>query len=179
MTAPPARLFVGIIWSRSVDRRRVVSLLEERFGPAADDKMDFPFTSDTGYYEREMGDGLSRTFIVFKKIAAQDSLAGIKKETMAIEEGFRGGNRRTVNLDPGMLAMDKLVLATAKEYSHRVCLAGGIHAEVELVCRDGRMQSLEWTYPDYRTAEALDFFDRARLDLREALRQERGEESGK
>jgi hypothetical protein len=170
---------VGVIWSRHVDRRRVLSLLAERFGPVTGEKMDFPFTSDTAYYEREMGDGLSRSFIFFERIVPQDTLAEIKRETMAMEDGFREGKRRTINLDPGFLAMDKLVLATGKEYAHRICLDGGIHAEVELLCRDGRMRSLEWTYPDYRTAEALDFFDRARLDLREALRKERGEDPGK
>ena len=141
--------------------------------------MDFPFTCDTSYYEREMGDDLSRTFFVFRRIVPQDTLAAIKRETMKIEDRFRVGGRRSVNIDPGMLAMDKLVLATGKAYSHRICLTGYIHAEVELVCRDGRMVGLEWTYPDYRTPEALDFFDRARLDLRKALRREGGKGSEK
>lgn len=179
MTAPPARLFVGAICGREDVLAQAFSILEERYGSVAGGDLRFPFTSDTSYYEREMGGGLSRTFRVFDPIVPQDSLAGIKKEFMDLENRFREGGRRIVNLDPGMLALDKLVLATSKEYSHRICIGGALHAEVELVCRDGRMRSLEWTYPDYRTEEALDFFDRARLDLREALRRTRGERAGR
>lgn len=173
MKSPPARLFMGVLYREAAFWEEIFAILAETYGPPAGEVMQFPFTSDTAYYEKEMGEGLTRAFCVFGTILPQDRLAHFKGETMALERRFSIGGRRQVNLDPGMLAMDKLVLATGKEYSHRICLGGGVHAEVELLCRDGRMQSLEWTYPDYRTPAALDFFDRARLDLREALRTER------
>jgi len=173
MKAPPARLFLGALYGQSSLWEEVLAILVGRYGPPAGEIMQFPFTSDTAYYEKEMGEGLTRAFCVFGDILPQDALADIKRETMVLEKRFSNAGCRRVNLDPGMLAMDKLVLATGKEYSHRICIGGGLHAEVELLCRDGRMQSLEWTYPDYRTTAALDFFDRARLDLREALRTER------
>lgn len=153
--------------------------LRTSYGPLGKDELEFPFDR-TDYYTREMGEGLKRIFVSFENPVRQDELAEIKVETLALEERLSevsgGEKRRRVNLDPGLLDLDRLVLATAKNFSHRICLRGGIFAEVELIFRDGAFHPLPWTYPDYRKEEALAFFSGLRLHWN--LRRGSGGEHG-
>ena len=55
---------------------------------------------------------------------------------------------REAHLDGG-----KLVLATTKNYSHRIYLGDGIYAEVTLIYRNKGYVALPWTYPDYATED--------------------------
>ena len=89
-----------------------------------------------------------------------------------LADGEGDNRRRSVNLDPGLLALDKIVLATTKEYSHRIYLGEGIYAELALICRGAGFRPLHWTYPDYRRREALEFFNRLRVHWRHRLRGE-------
>ena len=99
-----------------------------------------------------MGTPIRRFFVSFSRLVDPGQLALIKTQTNALEDGFREGGRRRVNLDPGLLALSRFVLATAKESSHRVALASGIWAEVTLLFEKGSFRPVEWTYPDYRSA---------------------------
>jgi DMSO/TMAO reductase YedYZ molybdopterin-dependent catalytic subunit len=76
-----------------------------------------------------------------------------------------------INLDPGYVTEAKIVLASTKDYSHRVYLGSGIYAEVTLhyAARVKTFLSFEHTYPDFRTKESLDMFNRAREILRTTL----------
>ena len=128
-----------------------------------------PFTHTT-YYNQEMGNGLTRQWCAFGELVLPDVLVGLKKKTNEIEKQYlneKGG--RNVNIDPGLLSLSSLILASTKNYSHRVYLSGGIYAEVTLIFKGHRFNPLEWTYPDYREKVALDFFTGARDVLREKL----------
>ncbi|HNY92028.1 MAG TPA: DUF4416 family protein, partial [bacterium] len=72
--------------------------------------------------------------------------------------------RRRVNLDPGYSEAAKLVLATTKNFGHRIYLGQGIYGDVQLFWRKGRFQSNPWTYPDYLEAKSLEFFSALRQD---------------
>jgi hypothetical protein len=117
----------------------------------------------TRHYEAEMGAGLIRQFVSFKNLIEPAALPGIKRRTVAIEKIFSSpsGDRR-INLDPGYVEGAKLVLATTKNYDHRICLADGIYAEVTLHYRRGSFIPWEWTYPDYRTPEYIGIFNHIR-----------------
>jgi hypothetical protein len=52
----------------------------------------------------------------------------------------------------------QVVLATAKNYSHRSYIGKGYYAEVTLIYSGGDFRPLDWTYPDYRGETALTFF---------------------
>jgi hypothetical protein len=80
---------------------------------------------------------------------AQDRLPEIKLATNAIEQAHAAGGRRRVNIDPGYLLLERFVLATGKNYSHRIYLGHGIYADLTLIYRQGTFQTLPWTYPDY------------------------------
>lgn len=128
-----------------------------------------PFAHTT-YYNDEMGTGLVRQWCAFAKLVVPDILVRLKNRTNEIEKQYlseKGG--RKVNIDPGLLSLSNFILASTKNYSHRVYLDGGIYAEVTLIYKGNRFNPLEWTYPDYREKAALEFFTEARDALREKL----------
>ena len=79
-----------------------------------------------------------------------------------LERRLSLGGRRLVNLDPGYLARERLVLATGKNYTHRLYVGQGLYEEVTLIYQKGAWQSLPWTYPDYAGPDLLNFLDQAR-----------------
>ncbi|MDH5186329.1 MAG: DUF4416 family protein, partial [candidate division WOR-3 bacterium] len=102
----------------------------------------------------------------FDQPIALARLTEMKLWTMEIENEFLDTNRRRrINLDPGILTLAKLVLATTKNYYHRIYLGKGIFAEVTLIYRNKQFEPLAWTYPDYRTDTAIDFFQQVRNAL--------------
>ena len=72
-----------------------------------------------------------------------------------------------MNLDVGYVTEAKLVLASMKDFAHRVYLGAGVHAEVTLLYRGGGWMSLEWTFPDYASGRYDTFLTGARRLLRE------------
>ena len=129
----------------------------------------FPFDL-TSYYEAEMGPNLLRQYVAFERLFSPEELAGLKLATNKLEEGFAVGGKRVINLDPGYVDLSRLVLATTKDASWRVYLGRGIWAESTLRYQKGKFVPWEWTYPDYRTAAAVEFFSRVRETYRNAVR---------
>ena len=124
--------------------------------------LDFDYTD---YYEPEMGPDLKRKFISFQKKIDPGKLAGIKLQTIELEKIFSKKEPfvpRPVNLDPGYISRSKLVLASTKNYSHRIYLSDGIYAEITLIFRKKQFIPLEMTFPDYRSEAYIDFFTRVR-----------------
>ena len=156
------KLFVGMLSAVEELFSEAEKKLVRHFG-----KIDFgsepvPFTH-TDHYEKEMGKGLLRRFVSFRKLVDAGSLAEMKIFTRRIEGRFSGasGNRR-INIDPGYISGAKVVLATTKNYDHRVYLGGGIYAEVTLHYRGGSFRAWDWTYPDYRTEKYIGMFNKIR-----------------
>jgi hypothetical protein len=99
-------------------------------------------------------------------------LAAAKHLTNELERLWSmGGKHRQVNLDPGYLDLAKVVLATTKDYTHRLYIGAGMYAEVTLRYHRNSYQPWEWTYPDYREATALTFFNQLREVYKEQLRR--------
>ncbi len=139
-------------------------LLAGRFGALelAGPVFDFSFSS---YYEREMGAGLVKQFLGFGPLVNPEDLAEIKRATNDLEAGLarsEGMPGRALNIDPGYVSGGQLVLATTKNYSHRIYIGKGIFAEVTLLYTRGEFTPLPWTYRDYQTEAALAFFTRVR-----------------
>jgi hypothetical protein len=126
-----------------------LSGLDRRWGPREFLSPPLPFDK-TSYYDAEMGGPLSRVLWMSGRLFDRGDLAGIKIETNAIEASLsrRDGTRR-VNIDPGFLTAENFILATTKNYSHRVYLGRGIFGDLTLVYSSGEYRPLKWTYPDY------------------------------
>ena len=175
-TVPPfVKLICGMISADPGLFDRARELLREVFGATdvESETMDFDFTH---YYDAEMGSPLYRRFVAFAEPVKPDVLAGAKRATNEIESrlaGACGGRaRRPVNLDVGYVGTSKLVLASMKDFAHRVYLGGGVYAEVTLLYRSGRWERLGWTFPDYASPRYHGFLTAAREALRRRIRRE-------
>jgi hypothetical protein len=170
----PVKLFVGMLSSDTALFEACKDLLLEKYGPVDYQSDSVPWNF-TDHYLAEMGPGLMRRFIFFGPLADPGELAGMKTLTSRIEEQMAvttdKGILRKINLDPGYITEAKVVLATTKDYSHRIYIGEKIFAEIALVQKGGRFTPLAHTYPDYRTDEYVRMFGKARELLRESLRE--------
>ena len=163
--AEPVALVAGILYTDPEPVGRTVSILTDRFGPLEMASEPFAFTQ-TDYYEPEMGGNLHKFFCCFQRPIMPGELPSLKLMTNDIERELAGTDtvppKRRVNIDPGYVTPAKLVLASTKDFSHRVYLDSGIYGEVTLRCIGGMLVPLDTTYPDYATQLALDFFNDVR-----------------
>lgn len=178
VTPPPVKLIVGMLSARPELLGRAVERLEAEYGPVDVTGEVIPF-GFTDYYEKDMGKGLLRQFVAMERLIDPGEIAPIKVATNAMEEAFAAAEApppRPVNLDPGYVTESKLVLASTKDFSHRIYLGGGIFAEVTLTYSHGRWTGGKWTFPDYASGAYDAFLDAARRKLRSQLgRKERRE----
>ena len=164
------KLICGMISAETHLFDAAADALAEAFGPVEQtgEVMAFDFTH---YYDAEMGSPLWRRFVSFAGPHAPDILADAKLRTNAIERRFAdqragcGGPPRPVNLDVGYVEAAKLVLASMKNFSHRVYLRDGVYAEVTMTYRRGRWEPLAWTFPDYRSGRYDGFLSAVRETL--------------
>ena len=165
----PVKLCAGIIYGSENQYLAALEQLEKKFGRIEFESETFPF-DHSEYYGKEMGADLSRSFIAFARSIAPDMLREIKNFTVKLEKKFlneSGG--RSVNIDPGTVSLANLVLASTKDFAHRIYLGEGIFAEVSMIYKDKAYRSLPWTYPDYQRLEVADFLLRVRSSLKEEI----------
>lgn len=167
----PAKFICGLISSDPDLVARARGLLAKQVGPIDVVSDIWPF-DQTDYYKQEMGENLKRQFVSFAGGMQVDRLPEIKRMTNQIEQRIAGEVLdpeipRPVNLDPGYLTLSKIVLATTKDFSHRLYLEGGIYGEVTLYYKGGAWHSWPWTYPDYGAPTYHDFFTQLRESLKE------------
>lgn len=169
----PVKLFSGFIYKQQRCFEKAKTALIKNFGKCEFEsgRLDFNYTD---YYRREFGAPLFRKFISFRKPVDPHALYQVKLITGAIEEELSIRGKRTVNIDPGYISLSKLVLATTKDFAHRIYLDGGIYAEVTLLWRDNTFKPLDWTYPDYRTKEYIAIFNRIRNDYADGTKDPAG-----
>lgn len=144
----PAKLVIGFFLKKKQLLEGIAQALSMLFGSIdiISSWMPFDYTS---YYEREMGAPLFRRIFAFEKLIQQSALAQIKIKTNRIEEQYSQDGKRRVNIDPGYLVHERFVLASGKNYSHRIYLSEGIYADLTLIYHQGSFRKLPWTYPDY------------------------------
>jgi hypothetical protein len=166
----PAKLFMSIIVSEEGIFSQGMEDLRLNFGEIDSTSEKFPFNL-TDYYTKEMGPFLFRRFITFERLIFIPLLPDIKQRTNRLEEKYASpdGNRR-VNIDPGYLCLEHVILATTKGYTHRPYLRDGIYADITLIYRDKSYQPLEWTYPDYRQNQIIGLFNQFRKKYAEDLK---------
>lgn len=169
----PVKLICGVIFSQEACFHRAEDRLIELYGPADSRSPYFDFDL-TEYYEPKMGKDLKRTFFSFFDLIPPERLSEIKVRSNALEEDIRREFRadiRIVNLDPGYLTQAALIMATAKDFSHRVPLAHGIYAHLEFLFTKTGIRRLDWTYPDFLKEGYQTYFQGVRKTYLDQLRQ--------
>jgi len=119
----------------------------------------------TNYYDSEMGQGIYRQVGSFLELVPSDTLPEIKLLTNQLEIQFSSEGGRQVNIDPGLLSEERLVLATGKNFTHRIYLRDGIYADLTLIYQKSGYQPLPWTYPSYREPGLLHLLGALRQKL--------------
>ncbi|HWR72492.1 MAG TPA: DUF4416 family protein [Nitrospirota bacterium] len=172
----PVKLFIGMISNDPGLFDAAAKPLLVEYGPADLRSEPVPW-EHTEYYRDEMGTDLLRCFLFFERLVDPATLVSTKQFTNRLEEEFStdsGGLRnRRINLDPGYITEAKVVLASAKDFAHRVYLCEGIYAEVTLQFHGTSYHPIETTYPDFRTPQVRALFSKARKSLRAALQRSR------
>ncbi|MFC1739206.1 DUF4416 family protein [Planctomycetota bacterium] len=169
----PVKLFVGILAADENCLKTAVEAIENAFG-----KIDFisdiwPFDK-TDYYKEQTGDNILRQFVSIEELIDPARLAKIKHKTNELEQQLAAELNlnlpRPINLDPGIIEPSKLILATTKNYSHRIYIGDKMYAEVTLIYDKGKWKPFAYTYPDYRQSAYWDFFSKVRSRLVEQLK---------
>jgi hypothetical protein len=164
------KLIVGMLISRMEFLESAKKALIGEFGPLDYEKGPISFDY-THYYDKEMDTPIERCFFSFKELVDPSRLADIKIFTNGLEEKYAIEGQRKINLDPGLMALSRFVLATTKDNAHRIALKRGIYAEVTLLYRKKNFEVLEWTYPDYRSRENRDILKEIRVLYKEDLKK--------
>ncbi len=157
----PVKLIASVFTADELLLTEARDALASRLGRIDYQSELLPF-DHTLYYAREFGEGLVRQIVAFAELVPPERMAGIKGMTNELEMIWTVGRQRRVNLDPGYVSLSKMVLATTKDYSHRIYLGQGIYAEVTLHYRRGAFHAWEWTYPDYASPRYLQIFGQIR-----------------
>jgi Domain of unknown function (DUF4416) len=160
---PPVKYFAGITYNPDTKGLQdTLRFLEKTFSAIEIKSEPYDFSDFTQYYESEMGTGLKKLFVVFNELQLPEKLPELKINTNQIESKFILDNKRQINVDPGYVSEAKVVLATTKNYDHRIYLGEGIFGDIHLKFTNKAFQSQPWTYPDYKQDKVIQFFEELR-----------------
>jgi len=164
---PPesALLFVSTLYRDADVFEQSEEILENSFGDTLYISPTLPWDYSS-YYRNEIGEQLCRQIIFFKNIVDSELLVDIKLKTNEIESALSLDGRRQINLDPGYLTLAKVVLASTKNYAHRLYLGKGIYGEITLIYKDETYSPHIFTYRDYQDKSHIDIFIEAREMLK-------------
>ena len=174
----PVKLIFGILAADKRCMDAAVETVRREFGEPDLSSDVWPFTQ-TDYYFSQTGGNILRRFLSIETLVDPGELAAVKHRTNEVERRLAKtlgtGLPRPVNLDPGIVEPSKLVLATTKNYSHRIYIGDKIYAEVTLMYGRGGWQAMPYTYSDYRQRRYIGFFERVRRRLLEQLKSRQTE----
>lgn len=166
----PHKLLIPVLFSADWSARSVEALVTDAFGQVDSQSEVFPFDF-THYYDYEMGDTIYRILYSIEELVDPMALSALKMRSNEIEatNAAPEGNR-TINLDPGLLSLSRVILATTKQSAHRISIGAGIYAEITLMYRKGHYRPLEWTYPDFQSERYGRWLELVRSRYHEQLR---------
>ncbi|HES59637.1 MAG: DUF4416 family protein [Calditrichaceae bacterium] len=165
----PVKHFCAITFSNAFDINKILEKIESIFGEIDSISEVYFFDQFTDYYVSEMGENLQKLFVAFTKLQDPEHLIQHKIQSNHLEQEFLLKDLRQVNIDPGYITEAKLVLATTKDYSHRLYLGKGVFGDLHLYFENGTFKKQTWTYPDYQQPLAIFFFNDLRSRYREQM----------
>lgn len=163
-------LTVSVMYKDELLLAAVKDILESLYGKIDLISESYSFSEISPYYDPEMGEGIRKIIFSFEKTVDRSVLADVKIECVKIEKKYSDNGSRKLNLDPGLISLENFILATGKNYSHRIYLKNGVFAEVTLMFgKKTLIKELPWTYRDYMYEPARSFL----LEIRENYRKKR------
>ncbi|MBZ4643543.1 MAG: hypothetical protein JG767_1152 [Deferribacteraceae bacterium] len=143
-------------------------IIEKNFGKISAKSDIFPF-SHTSYYVPEMGEHLYKYFVGFDCFFIPDKIVEFKLKAVEIEDSMLKDGKRVINIDPGYVALEKVVAASTKNFTHRIYIANSIYGDVQLMRKSNSYEKLPWTFYDYTLEPVLKFFEEMRRILKVKL----------
>lgn len=159
---------VGILTSRTEMLDGILKALGKHFGEP-DIVGPWQCFDHTHYYEEEMGPDLSRCFVSFEKLRPPDEAREYKRLGAEVESLFVINGKRSVNVDPGYLDANKVVLVSGKGGGHKIALAAGVYADMLLWYNKG-WQAFPWAFPDFRDGSLFSIFVQMRRSYKASIR---------
>ncbi len=170
----PVKLIMGILAADQECLQLACEAVIDEFGATDMISEVYPFTQ-TGYYKDEAGANILRQFLSFEKLIDPGRLASIKIKSNKLEEKLAKiagvDFPRPINLDPGMIEPSKLILASTKNFSHRIYIGDNMYAELTLSYCKGVWNSFSYTFPDFKEDRYHKFLNSVRERLVEQLRE--------
>ena len=161
----PVKLIVGILACDEQALKKSHEPLLNAYGAADLVSPVYPFDL-TAYYVDEAGPNMVRQFLAFENLIDPGRLAAIKHETNRAEQELAKQldtpYPRPINLDPGFIEPSKLVLASTKNFAHRIYIGDHMYAEVTMTYNKGAWESFPFTFPDYKSGRYNDFLSQVR-----------------
>ena len=169
----PVKLIIGILAADRNCLQAAVDAITAEYGECDLISETFEF-NQTAYYRNQAGDNILRQFVSFKELIDPGRLASIKHRTNEIEKELAAKLPpplpRPVNLDPGIIEPSKLVLASTKNFSHRIYIGDSMYAELTLSFCKGKWQSFSYTFPDFKGNRYHAFLSNVREKLVDQIR---------
>ncbi|MBC8379594.1 MAG: DUF4416 family protein [Planctomycetes bacterium] len=174
----PVKLIVGILACDEKALKTSHQPLLDAYGQTDLVSEVYPFDM-TEYYVDEAGPNMVRQFMAFEHLIDPGRLAAIKHETNKMEQELAKQlvtpYPRPVNFDPGFVEPSKLVLASTKNFAHRIYIGDHMYAEVTLTYNRGKWESFPFTFPDFKSGRYDIFLSKVRQ--RAAAQQRAGQET--
>lgn len=165
-----ANLTISVMFRDDALLAEIKAVLEKRYGEIDAVSEVYDFSSISPYYDPEMGSDIKKIVFSFKEPVARDLLKEVKLFCAELEKEHSSDGNRLINLDPGLVTLENFILATGKNYSHRIYLGSGVFAEVTLMFgKKNAVKELPWSYRDYLYEPARSFL----LEVRELYRVKR------
>ena len=150
------KLLIAIMYSDKSVYAKCKNDLIDSFGRIEKESDEYNFDKFTSYYAKEMGNGLVKRFVVFKKEIDKEGLKKAKLKTTEIEKKFSKENKRAINLDPGYLSSSELVLASFKKgTNYKEDVGDGVYLHKVLEFDKGKIITFWHTFPDYRGMKGM------------------------
>lgn len=151
------KLFFAVMFSDKDFYKKAINDLTKKFGDAEKETFEYNFDKFTDYYEKEMGRNLIKKIIIFKKKIYEKDLIGIKKFIAKIEKKYSVNNKRKINIDPGYIDKNKVVLASSKKKGFKKDFGKGVYAHEILRFENGKAISFWHTFGDYKQGKIKKF----------------------
>ena len=169
----PAKLIIAILAADDKCLKIAHQQIIENFGTIDLTSPAWSFTL-SNYYRDEVGPTPLKQIVSIEKLIHPGDLPAAKHRSNQLEQQIAEtldiDLPRPVNLDPGIIEPAKLILATTKDYSHRIYIGQQMYAEVTLIYDKGAWKIMPYTYPDYRQPEYHQFLTKVRTKLMEQLK---------
>ncbi len=121
----------------------------------------------TEYYSQEMGHNLKRCFLSIGGLQKLENSFEWKLKMVKIENNLSQSGKRRINLDPGYVDFQRVVLFSRKQGPQKIYIRKGVWGDLILLKKKNGFQDLPWTFPDFRRGNYNNFFLKALKEFKE------------